>query len=193
MASTRSRGRHDPHQQDRKIGVKKKRLDWTPPVSEAEYREVTANVSRNGANATMVEGMPEAMTNQASIANLIGAAGLPAIHTIPKFVDAGHLMAHSIDVAELNKRAANAIDASFAVRSKLEVRIFHQAQDREGARRRRPGNAPGQRRQCHRMKPPPNVAFWALIPRLIDQNRCAHWRNPMDMIFQGRSMSVFQA
>jgi hypothetical protein len=32
-----------------------------------------------------------------------------------------------------------------------------------------------------------------LIPRLIDQNRCAHWRNPMDMIFQGRSMSVFQA
>src|ERR1700682_1717997 len=32
-----------------------------------------------------------------------------------------------------------------------------------------------------------------VIPRLIDQNRCAHWRNPMDMIFQGRSMSVFQA
>jgi hypothetical protein len=24
-----------------------------------------------------------------------------------------------------------------------------------------------------------------LIPSLIDQNRCAHWRNPMDMIFQG--------
>jgi nitrogen fixation/metabolism regulation signal transduction histidine kinase len=32
-----------------------------------------------------------------------------------------------------------------------------------------------------------------IIPRLIDQNPCAHWRNPMDMIFQGRSTSVFQA
>jgi hypothetical protein len=37
------------------------------------------------------------------------------------------------------------------------------------------------------------VASARFIPRLIDQNRCAHWRNPMDMIFQGRSMSVFQA
>jgi hypothetical protein len=32
-----------------------------------------------------------------------------------------------------------------------------------------------------------------LIPHLIDQNPCAHWRNPIDMIFQGRSTSVFQA
>src|SRR5665811_2381922 len=32
-----------------------------------------------------------------------------------------------------------------------------------------------------------------LIPHLIDQNPCAHWRSPMDMIFQGRSTSVFQA
>src|SRR5450756_1100842 len=34
---------------------------------------------------------------------------------------------------------------------------------------------------------------YGLIPRLIDQNPCAHWRSPMDMIFQGRSTSVFQA
>jgi hypothetical protein len=33
----------------------------------------------------------------------------------------------------------------------------------------------------------------SVIPDLIDQNPCAHRRNPMDMIFQGRSMSVFQA
>jgi hypothetical protein len=32
-----------------------------------------------------------------------------------------------------------------------------------------------------------------IIPHLIDQNSCAHWRSPMDMIFQGRSTSVFQA
>jgi hypothetical protein len=59
------------------------RLDWALPVSEAEYREVTANVWRNGANAIIVEGTAEAMTNRALIANLIGAARLPAIHTEP--------------------------------------------------------------------------------------------------------------
>jgi hypothetical protein len=32
-----------------------------------------------------------------------------------------------------------------------------------------------------------------IIPHLIDQNPCAHWRSPMDMIFHGRSTSVFQA
>jgi len=32
-----------------------------------------------------------------------------------------------------------------------------------------------------------------LIPHLSDQNPCAHWRSPMDLSFQGRSMRVFQA
>lgn len=59
------------------------RLGSSCQQSEAEYREVTANVSRNGANAIIVEGTPEARTNRALIANLIGAARLPAIHTEP--------------------------------------------------------------------------------------------------------------
>ena len=67
---------------------------------------MTANVSRNGANAIMVDGTPEAMTNRALIANLIGAARLPAIYTIPEFVDAGHLMACSFDVAHQSAMAA---------------------------------------------------------------------------------------
>jgi len=32
-----------------------------------------------------------------------------------------------------------------------------------------------------------------LIPRFTDQNSWAHWRWPMDMIFQGCSTSLFQA
>ena len=32
-----------------------------------------------------------------------------------------------------------------------------------------------------------------LIPTLIDQNPCAHWRRPMDMMRQGWSVSSFQA
>src|SRR3954470_2843227 len=32
-----------------------------------------------------------------------------------------------------------------------------------------------------------------LIPAPFDQNPCAHWRRPMDMILQGWSTSLFQA
>ena len=32
-----------------------------------------------------------------------------------------------------------------------------------------------------------------VIPASINQNPCAHFRRPMDMIFQGWSMSLFQA
>src|SRR5262245_40856825 len=32
-----------------------------------------------------------------------------------------------------------------------------------------------------------------IIPSPIDQNSCAHWRNPRDMMRQGRSTSLFQA
>ncbi|MDQ0320893.1 hypothetical protein QO002_003031 [Pararhizobium capsulatum DSM 1112] len=32
-----------------------------------------------------------------------------------------------------------------------------------------------------------------LIPTVIDQNSCAHLRRPIDMMFHGRSCSVFQA
>ena len=32
-----------------------------------------------------------------------------------------------------------------------------------------------------------------VIPILIDQNPCVHWRSPMDMMRQGWSMSLFQA
>ena len=35
--------------------------------------------------------------------------------------------------------------------------------------------------------------FMRLIPVPIDQNPCAHWRSPMDMMRQGWSTSLFQA
>src|ERR1700722_17566777 len=34
---------------------------------------------------------------------------------------------------------------------------------------------------------------FGIIPSLTDQNSFAHWRSPMDMIFQGRSTRVFHA
>ncbi len=37
------------------------------------------------------------------------------------------------------------------------------------------------------------IAAWRLIPLLIDQHSWAQSRVPMDMIFQGWSMRLFQA
>jgi putative ABC transport system substrate-binding protein len=81
------------------------------PTSEAAYRDAVANVARNGANAIMVGDSPDVMTNRSLIATLIGEAGIPAIYPLSELVDAGGLMAYSFDLAELNKRAANDIDA----------------------------------------------------------------------------------
>jgi hypothetical protein len=38
-----------------------------------------------------------------------------------------------------------------------------------------------------------NLCRQYLIPSPIDQNPCAHWRSPMDMMRQGWSMSLFHA
>ena len=39
----------------------------------------------------------------------------------------------------------------------------------------------------------PTFPLDRLIPSLIDQNPCAHWRSPMDMMRQGWSTSLFHA
>jgi ABC transporter substrate binding protein len=55
--------------------------------------------------------VPDVMRNRALIPNLIGAAKLPAIYPFFELVEAGGLMAYAFDLVELNKRAANDIDA----------------------------------------------------------------------------------
>jgi putative tryptophan/tyrosine transport system substrate-binding protein len=91
------------------IGLVSSLID--PPSSEAVYRDAIAQASRDGANAIMVADNPDTLQNRALIVGLIGAAGIPAMYSLPEFVDAGGLIAYSFDLVELNKRAANDIDA----------------------------------------------------------------------------------
>ena len=37
------------------------------------------------------------------------------------------------------------------------------------------------------------MCFECIIPTLIDQNPCAQWRKPMDMMRQGCSTNLFHA
>ncbi|MBT1515769.1 ABC transporter substrate-binding protein [Bradyrhizobium sp. SRL28] len=80
-------------------------------ASEADYRAAVESISRDGANAVMVVPSPETFQNSTLIAKLLGDAKLPAIFSFTESVEAGGLMAYSFDLIELNKRAANNIDA----------------------------------------------------------------------------------
>ncbi|MBR1287127.1 ABC transporter substrate-binding protein [Bradyrhizobium sp. AUGA SZCCT0177] len=80
-------------------------------ASEADYRAAVESISRDGANAVMVVPSPETFQNSTWIAKLLGDAKLPAIFSFTESVEAGGLMAYSFDLIELNKRAANNIDA----------------------------------------------------------------------------------
>ena len=81
------------------------------PTSEAAYREAIAKSLREGANAIYVADFADARANHSLIANLIGAAKLPAMYPFPEFVDVGGLMAYSYDLMGLVKIIANDIDA----------------------------------------------------------------------------------
>jgi putative tryptophan/tyrosine transport system substrate-binding protein len=81
------------------------------PTSATAYRDAIAQASRDGANAIMVLDSPDALTNRALIVDLIGDARVPAIYPFFEFVDAGGLMAYSLDLVDLNKRVANNVDA----------------------------------------------------------------------------------
>jgi ABC-type uncharacterized transport system substrate-binding protein len=80
-------------------------------ASEADYRAAVESISRDGANAVMVDSSPELRQNSTLIAKLLGDAKLPAIFHNVEAVEAGGLMAYSFDVIELYKRVANNIDA----------------------------------------------------------------------------------
>ena len=80
-------------------------------TSEADVRAAVESISRDGANAVMVVPSPETFQNSTLIAKLLGDAKLPAIFSFTESVEAGGLMAYSFDLIELNKRAANNIDA----------------------------------------------------------------------------------
>jgi len=80
-------------------------------TSEAGYRAAVEKLSGDGANAVMVVDSPETLQNSPLIAKLVGEMKLPAIFSFAEAVEAGGLMAYSFDLIELNKRAANNIDA----------------------------------------------------------------------------------
>lgn len=81
------------------------------PSSEAVYRDAIVKAKDEGADAIMVALDGDPFVKHVLLANLIGAAGLPAIYPFREFVVAGGLMSYATDLVELNKRMAADMDA----------------------------------------------------------------------------------
>ena len=81
------------------------------PPSDDQYRRMIDAAARQGAGAVMVGDTPDSMTRRAVIVEAVAKAGLPAIYPFRESVEAGGLIAYTFDLAELNERAASAIDA----------------------------------------------------------------------------------
>jgi putative ABC transport system substrate-binding protein len=59
----------------------------------------------------MIGDGPAALAYRAAIVAAVAEAQLPAIYSFPESVESGGLMAYSFDLAELNRRVAQDIDA----------------------------------------------------------------------------------
>jgi putative ABC transport system substrate-binding protein len=77
---------------------------------EAEYQRVFRSMEQDRADAFMVSDEPENSIHRATIVELAAKGRIPAIYPFRDFVEAGGLMAYSIDLADISRRLANLID-----------------------------------------------------------------------------------
>jgi len=77
---------------------------------EAEYQRVFRLMEQDRVDAFMVSDEPENSINHATIVELAAKARIPAIYPFRDYVEAGGLMAYSIDLVDISRRLANLID-----------------------------------------------------------------------------------
>jgi ABC-type uncharacterized transport system substrate-binding protein len=78
--------------------------------NEAEYQRVFKSMEQDRADGLMVSDEPEHSTHRATIVELAAKGRIPAIYPVRDFVEAGGLMAYSIDLVDIWRRGANLID-----------------------------------------------------------------------------------
>ena len=91
------------------IGLSPQLVEIT--ASEEDYRRAIAEGARGKGNAVMIGDNPTALRYRSAIVAAVAEFRLPAMYTFPESVEAGGLMAYSFDLKELNRRAADNIDA----------------------------------------------------------------------------------
>ena len=82
---------------------------------EAEYQRVFRSMEQDRANAFMVSDEPENSVRRETIVELAAKNRIPAIYPFHDYVDAGGLMAYSVDLPDVSRRLANLIDKILSV------------------------------------------------------------------------------
>ncbi|MDP1840113.1 MAG: ABC transporter substrate-binding protein [Reyranella sp.] len=94
------------------------------PAGEEDYRRAIAESTRAGGNALMIGDSPLAFRYGAAIVAAVAETKLPAMYAFLESVEAGGLMAYSFDLKELNRRAAENIDAILRGTSPGDIPYF---------------------------------------------------------------------
>ena len=81
--------------------------------NEAEYQRVFRSMEQDRADALLVSHEAEHFTYRATIIELAAKDRIPTMYAYREFVQAGGLMAYSIDQADMYRRVANLIDKIF--------------------------------------------------------------------------------
>jgi ABC-type uncharacterized transport system substrate-binding protein len=78
--------------------------------NEAEYQRVFISMEQDRADALMVSDEAENFTYRATIIELAAKGRIPTMYAYREYVQAGGLMAYSIDQADMYRRLANLVD-----------------------------------------------------------------------------------
>jgi len=81
-----------------------------PPIDEQEYQRVFAALAQEGAEGLLVNDESENVAHRRLIAELAAKGRLPTIFNYRQFVEAGGLMSHGIDLADVGHRVADTAD-----------------------------------------------------------------------------------
>ena len=92
------------------MGIPLKAALLDSAFNEAEYQRVFTSMEQDRADALMVSEEVEQIANRATIVELAAKGRIPTIYPNREYVEAGGLMAYSIDLADNYRRLANLID-----------------------------------------------------------------------------------
>ena len=129
------------------------------PAAEADYHAAIEAASRQGADSVLFPQHPQTIEFAALLAELAAKARFPAIYPFRENVEAGGLMSYSEDMADLFRRAGDAIAAILDGASPADIPVYQASRffltiNLKSARARpRPAADPARsRRGCDRMR-----------------------------------------
>jgi ABC-type uncharacterized transport system substrate-binding protein len=108
----------------KRVGISLKAALLGSAFNEAEYQRVFTLMEQDRADALMVSEEAEHIANRATIVELAAKGRIPTIYPIREFVEAGGLMAYSIDLAVIYRRLASQIDMVLKGANPGEIPFF---------------------------------------------------------------------